>query len=244
MNLKAFFPKFEICLALHLGSYLVAWFFHKYNIGQKWIKQTLSSTKHIFHSLNTILSPKFARAAQTVTILSQFARVAETASSLMLFSNLKGRILWKIVYIFFKRPITFSMWILTDAIFHDTSTSFADSCDLPLVNAGINNSAGSPATKLPYWHQNTGLVSSRASLTSCGEGASLALVGHPFSDDVTIKIFYINQLHTPSFPKLKSAPTSYPITSYPHIHLSPIILLPLFKGGDVMIHFQRLSALN
>ena len=48
-------------------------------------------------------------------------------------------------------------------------------------------------------------MSSRASLTSWGEGASLALVGHPSSDGVTIKMlmeymFYIDQLRTPSFP--------------------------------------------
>ena len=54
-------------------------------------------------------------------------------------------------------------------------------------------------------HQNTGFVSSGASLTSWGEGASLALVGHPSSDGVTIKMpygvmFYIDQLRTPSFP--------------------------------------------
>ena len=50
-----------------------------------------------------------------------------------------------------------------------------------------------------------GLVSSEASLTSWGEGASLALVGHPSSDGVTIKMPYgvdvfIDQLRTPSFP--------------------------------------------
>ena len=36
----------------------------------------------------------------------------------------------------------------------------------------------------------TGLVSSGASLTSWGEGASLALVGHPSSDGVMIKMPY------------------------------------------------------
>ena len=52
---------------------------------------------------------------------------------------------------------------------------------------------------------NTWLVSSRASLTSWGEGASSALVSHPSSDGVTIKmhygveIFYIDQLRTPIF---------------------------------------------
>ena len=37
---------------------------------------------------------------------------------------------------------------------------------------------------------NTGLVSSRFSLTSWGEGASLALVDQPSCDGVTIKIPY------------------------------------------------------
>ena len=35
-------------------------------------------------------------------------------------------------------------------------------------------------------HKNTGLVYSRTSLTSCGEGASLASVSHLSSDGVTI----------------------------------------------------------
>ena len=46
----------------------------------------------------------------------------------------------------------------------------------------------------PYF--NPGLVSSRGSLTSWGEGASLALVGHPSSDGVTIKMPYgVDVLH-------------------------------------------------
>ena len=57
----------------------------------------------------------------------------------------------------------------------------------------------------PPWLSNTGLVSSRASLTSWGEDASLALVGHPFSNGVMIKMSYgvdvfIDRLRTPSFP--------------------------------------------
>ena len=57
---------------------------------------------------------------------------------------------------------------------------------------------------LRYW--NTGLVSSRASLTSWGEDASLALVGHPSGDGVTIKMPYgVDVLH-------RSA--SHPIFSY------------------------------
>ena len=38
--------------------------------------------------------------------------------------------------------------------------------------------------------RNIGLVSSGDILTSWGEGASLALVGHPSSDDIMIKIPY------------------------------------------------------
>ena len=47
---------------------------------------------------------------------------------------------------------------------------------------------------------------SGVSLTSWGEGVSLALVGHPSSDGVTIKIsyvvdaYYIEQPCTPPFP--------------------------------------------
>ena len=47
-------------------------------------------------------------------------------------------------------------------------------------------------------------MSSGDILTSWGEGASLALVGHPSSDGITIKMPYgvdvIDQLRTPSFP--------------------------------------------
>ena len=47
-------------------------------------------------------------------------------------------------------------------------------------------------------------MSSGVNLTSWEEGASLALVGYPSSDGVTINIpygvvYYINQPHTPSF---------------------------------------------
>ena len=53
---------------------------------------------------------------------------------------------------------------------------------------------------------NTGLVSSRASLTSWGKAASLALVGHPSSDGATIKMPYgVDVLHQPA---------SHPIFSY------------------------------
>ena len=49
-----------------------------------------------------------------------------------------------------------------------------------------------------------GLVSSGGSLTSWGEGAFLALAGHPSSDGVMIKmpygVFYIHHLCTPVFP--------------------------------------------
>ena len=54
---------------------------------------------------------------------------------------------------------------------------------------------------------NTGLVSSRLGLTSWGEGTSLALVGHPSSDDIMIKIPY-------GVDVLLRWPASYPIFSY------------------------------
>ena len=53
---------------------------------------------------------------------------------------------------------------------------------------------------------NTGMVSSKASLILWGEGASLALVGNPYSDGVTIKTPYgVDVLHQPA---------SHPIFSY------------------------------
>ena len=53
---------------------------------------------------------------------------------------------------------------------------------------------------------NTGLVSSGDILTSWGEGASLALVGNPSSDGVTIKMPYgVYVIHRPA---------SHPIFSY------------------------------
>ena len=54
---------------------------------------------------------------------------------------------------------------------------------------------------------NMGLVSSVASLTSSGEGTSLALVGTPSSDGVTIKIPY-------GVDVLLHRPPSHPIFSY------------------------------
>ena len=58
---------------------------------------------------------------------------------------------------------------------------------------------GTPCEFVPTRLWNTGLVSSGASLTSRGEGASLALVGHPCSDGVTIKIPYgVDVLHRPA----------------------------------------------
>ena len=55
--------------------------------------------------------------------------------------------------------------------------------------------------------RNTALVSSGVSLTSWGEGASLALVGHPSSDAITIKIAY-------GVDVLLRRPASLPIFSY------------------------------
>ena len=52
-----------------------------------------------------------------------------------------------------------------------------------------------------------GMVSSGASFTSCGEGASLALVGHPSGDGVTVKMPY-------GVDVLLHRPASHPIFSY------------------------------
>ena len=61
-------------------------------------------------------------------------------------------------------------------------------------------------TYFPRRHWNTALVSNGASLTSWGEGASLALVGHPSSDGVTIKMPYgVDVFHRPAL---------HPIFSY------------------------------
>ena len=55
-------------------------------------------------------------------------------------------------------------------------------------------------------YQVTEMVFSGASLTSWGEGASLALVGDPSSDGVTIKMPYgVDALHRPAW---------HPIFSY------------------------------
>ena len=48
-------------------------------------------------------------------------------------------------------------------------------------------------------HWNTVLVSGRVSLTSWGESVSLALVGHPSSDDVTRMSYEVGVLHWPAW---------------------------------------------
>ena len=55
---------------------------------------------------------------------------------------------------------------------------------------------------IPSRHRNTGLVSGGVHLSSWGEGASLALVGHASSDSIMIKIpfYYVDQLCSPSCP--------------------------------------------
>ena len=53
--------------------------------------------------------------------------------------------------------------------------------------------------KISSRFSNTGLVSSRASLTAWGEGASLTLVAHPSSDGIAIKMPYgVDVLHQPA----------------------------------------------
>ena len=59
--------------------------------------------------------------------------------------------------------------------------------------------------EISFFHRNH-FVSSGASLTSWGEGASSALVDHPSSDGVTIKM--------PSVVDFLHQPASHPIFSY------------------------------
>ena len=63
-------------------------------------------------------------------------------------------------------------------------------------------------------HWNTGLVSSRANLTSWGEDTTLALVGHPYSNGVIIKMPYRVDV-------LLHRPVLHPIFSYFLHELSP-----------------------
>ena len=87
---------------------------------------------------------------------------------------------------------------LEDRCFHYSlgSTLLPDS---KVTELGSSDQKASPS-------ENTGLVSSGVSLTSWGEGASLALVGHPSSDGVTIKMPYgVDVLHRAA---------SHPIFSY------------------------------
>ena len=57
-----------------------------------------------------------------------------------------------------------------------------------------------------HWNWNNGFMSIGASLTLWGKGDSLALVGHPSSDGVTIKMSYgVDVLHQPAL---------HPIFSY------------------------------
>ena len=67
-----------------------------------------------------------------------------------------------------------------------------------IVSDYVNINEKEKAQKTPRL-RNTGLVSSGDSLTSWGEGASLALVGNPSSDGITIKMPYeVDVLHRPA----------------------------------------------
>ena len=72
---------------------------------------------------------------------------------------------------------------------------------------GLPNPIKTMVPPFPPRHRNTGLVSSGVSLTSWGEGASLALVGHHSSDGIMIKILY-------GVDVLLCRPASHPIFSY------------------------------
>ena len=83
----------------------------------------------------------------------------------------------------------------------------SSSSNLHLIDVlGIWNSLEKLTTIAIDFNLLTGLVSSGDSLTSWGEGASLALVGNPSSDGITIKMPYgVDVLHRPA---------SHPIFSY------------------------------
>ena len=74
-------------------------------------------------------------AQQTVNILSILA----TPRSPLCFSKLIAIGPFRIRYLFFSKPITFSTWILTRDNCLDSSTSLWLSCCLPRVNAGISS---------------------------------------------------------------------------------------------------------
>ena len=63
---------------------------------------------------------------------------------------------------------------------------FSQRCHLHIKHSELECSNYAPWDNEIY----TGLVSSRVSYTSWGEGASLALAGHPTTDGITIKILY------------------------------------------------------
>ena len=88
-----------------------------------------------------------------------------------------------------------------------------------------------------YW--NTGLVSSRVSLTSWGEGASLALVGNSSSDGVTIKMPYPPRLWNTGLVSSGDILTSWgevaslALVGHPS---SDCIIVKIPYGVDVLLH--------
>jgi len=87
-------------------------------------------------------SPKLVSTALTVSNLST---VAVTSSPFFLISVIGSRAC-KILYRFFRTPITRLTWMRTRAICRDSSTSHFDSCCFPFVKAGITRRAPWRAT--------------------------------------------------------------------------------------------------
>ena len=84
---------------------------------------------------------------------------------------------------FYLKSVVFSGNAKILSVFHYPNTLINDS------EFGLSQSLNLQVNlHSPPRHRNTGFVSSGASLTSWGKGASLALVGHPTSDGITIKI--------------------------------------------------------
>ena len=87
---------------------------------------------------------------------------------------------------------------LHEHFFQDDHHGFLNTVQVILTD----KTKASDPTKSKYFPPrlwNSGLVSSGDILTSWGEGASLALVGHPSSDGITIKMPYgVHVLHRPA----------------------------------------------
>ncbi len=100
----------------------------------------------LIFSLYKIPVVKLTRDPHTVISLSIFG-VSFSASFCWDFIIAKGSVPWRIANLFFIRPITHSIWILTCAICLVVSTSLGERWLFPLVKLGILSSAPQTAAK-------------------------------------------------------------------------------------------------